>query len=105
MKIEWIMMAAFIGGLGIGVLKLYSFFPSKPLKDDDTTPESVELLERVMVESYTAGMSHSELYDAMRSHPEFDPVHFWRFNENRLLHLIEHYRFKHPDFFHQSIRM
>jgi hypothetical protein len=34
----------------------------------------------------------------MRAHPEFDSTHFWRFNENRLRHLIEHYRFKEPNF-------
>lgn len=96
--IEWIMMAAFVGGLGLAFWKLYLFFPKTPLADDDTTPESVELLERIMVESYREGISHSELYQAMQSHRDFDPKHFWRFNENRLRHLIEHYRFKDPNF-------
>lgn len=98
MKIESIMMIAFIGGLGLAVWKLYYFFPTKRLADDDTTPESVELLERIMVESYRDGISHAELYTAMQAHSDFNPEHFWRFNENRLRHLIEHYRFKNPDF-------
>lgn len=98
MKIEWIMMAAFIGGLILGVWKVYMFFPKTRLKDDDTTPESVERLEQIMIESYTAGMNRTQLYEAMTKHPDFDPVHFWRFNENRLIHLIDHYRFKYPGF-------
>ena len=96
--IEWIMMAAFVGGLGLGLWKVYAFFPNKPLADDDTTPESVELLERIMVESNHNGMSEEALYEQMLKHPDFDPQHFWRFNENRLRHLIEHYRFKDPSF-------
>ena len=96
--IEWIMMGAFIAGLGLSVWKLYYFFPTKRLDDDDTTPESIELLERIMVESDVPGQDHGALYKAMLSHPEFDPEHFWRFNENRLYHLIEHYRFKEPSF-------
>ncbi len=98
MDIEWIMMGSFVGGMGLAGWKLYAFFPSKRLADDDTTPESVELLERIMIESHSPKQSHTELYEAMRDHPEFDPRHFWRFNENRLRHLIEHYRFKDPDF-------
>ena len=98
MEIETIMMAAFAGGLGLAVWKLYYFLPTEPLSDDDTTPESVALLERIMVECHDPSMDHEALYNAMLEHPEFDREHFWRFNENRLLHLIEHYRFKDPDF-------
>lgn len=96
--IEWIMIAAFIGGLALSLYKVYLFLPQKPLADDDTTPKSVELLERIMIESYSEGMSHTELYEAMQAHRDFDPKHFWRFNLNRLRHLIEHYRFKDPSF-------
>jgi hypothetical protein len=77
---------------------VYLFLPQKPLADDDTTPESVALLERIMVESNQVGMSEEALYEQMLTHPEFDPKHFWRFNENRLRHLIEHYRLKEPNF-------
>lgn len=99
-KIEWLMMGAFVLGLGLSVWKLYAFFPTKRLPDDDTTPESVELLERIMVECDRAdpGISDEALYAAMTNHGDFDPRHFWRFNENRLLRLIEHYRFKEPNF-------
>ena len=96
--IEWVMMAAFIGGLALSLYKVYLFLPQKALADDDTTPESVELLERIMVESNQAEMSEETLYEQMLTHPEFDSKHFWRFNENRLRHLIEHYRLKEPNF-------
>jgi len=96
--IEWVMMAAFIGGLALSLYKVYLFLPQKPLADDDTTSESVELLERIMKESNKEGMSEEGLYEQMLTHPEFDPKHFWRFNENRLRHLIEHYRLKEPNF-------
>lgn len=94
------MLGSFVGGLILTVWKLYAFLPLRRLEDDDTTPESVELLERIMVETDRSapGMNDEALYAAMTRHPEFDPVHFWRFNPNRLRHLIEHYRFKHPDF-------
>jgi hypothetical protein len=97
-SIQWIMMAAFIAGLALSLYKVYLFLPQKPLADDDTTPESVALLEQIMVESNQEGMSDEELYEKMLTHPEFDSKHFWRFNENRLRHLIEHYRLKEPNF-------
>ncbi|MCK9374202.1 MAG: hypothetical protein M0P91_13550 [Sulfuricurvum sp.] len=98
--IEWIMMGAFIVALGLSVWKLYYFFPTERLADDDTTPESVELLERIMIECHQASplMSEEELYEAMKTHNDFDSAHFWRFNQNRLRHLITHYRLKAPEF-------
>ena len=92
------MMAAFIGGLALSLYKVYLFLPQKALADDDTTPESVALLEQIMVDSNQEGMSEEALYEQMLTHPEFDPKHFWRFNENRLRHLIAHYRLKEPNF-------
>lgn len=91
-------MAAFIAGLALSLYKVYLFLPQKPLADDDTTPESIALLEKIMVESHTEGISNEALYEEMLAHSEFDSKHFWRFNENRLRHLIEHYRLKEPNF-------
>jgi hypothetical protein len=96
--IELIMMLAFAGGLVLTLYKVYLFLPQKPLADDDTTPESIALLEKIMVESNQENMSDEILYETMLNHPEFDPKHFWRFNLNRLRHLIEHYRLKEPNF-------
>lgn len=93
-------MVAFIGGLVLAFYKLYLFFPKTQLKDDDTTPQSVALLEKILVETDTnyPHLTHEALYQKMKEHPEFDPQHFWRFNENRLHHLIEHYQVKEPLF-------
>ena len=96
--VELIMMIAFVGGLAISLYKIYLFLPQKPLADDDTTPESVTQLEKIMVESHAEGMSNEALYEKMLSHPEFDTKHFWRFNPNRLRHLIQNYRLKNPNF-------
>lgn len=98
--IEWIMLAAFIGGLGLAVAKFYLFFPSKQLHDDDTTPEAVEKLTRIMVETNLnyPGLSEEELLEKMKEHSDFDADHFWRFNHNRLRLLIERYRFSDPGF-------
>jgi hypothetical protein len=96
--VELIMILAFAVGLVLTLYKVYLFLPQKPLADDDTTPESVELLERIMVESNSPELDLAGLYEAMLKHPEFEPKHFWRFNENRLKQLIAHYRLKEPNF-------
>lgn len=96
--IEWIMLGAFIAALGLSAWKVYLFLPSKPLQDDDTTVQSVQQLEKIMLECNHNKMSEEELFEKMVQHPEFDPHHFWRFNLNRLRHLIRNYRFNDPDF-------
>lgn len=96
--IELIMMLAFTAGLVLMLYKVYLFLPQKPLADDDTTPESVTQLEKIMIESNQEGMSEEVLYKKMLAHPKFDSEHFWRFNENRLKQLIAHYRLKEPNF-------
>jgi hypothetical protein len=98
--IELIMMLAFAGGLVLTLYKVYLFLPQKPLADDDTTPESVKLLERIMVECNNdhSHLDEESLFQMMTQHHDFDPKQFWRFNENRLRHLIEHYRLREPNF-------
>ncbi|MFH0710636.1 MAG: hypothetical protein V2A75_10545 [Pseudomonadota bacterium] len=96
--IELIMMLAFAGGLVLTLYKVYLFLPQKPLEDDDTTSSSIEALEKIMVESNRDGITEEELFEKMRNHPEFDTKHFWRFNPNRLRHLIDNYRLKEPNF-------
>ena len=92
------MIGAFIGGLGVAVLKLYLFFPQTPLADDDTTPEAIDGLVKIMLECHREGLEVQELFEAMIGHPDFDSKRYWRFNLNRLLQLIERYRFTDPDF-------
>ena len=92
------MFAAFIAALALSAWKVYLFLPSKPLHDDDTTAASVQLLERIMLECNNDKMSEAELFEKMLLHPEFDPQHFWRFNLNRLRHLIQNYRLNNQNF-------
>lgn len=92
------MLGAFIVALGLSSWKMIAFLPSKPLADDDTTVESIELLEKIMVECNQEGMSEETLLETMKKHPEFDANHFWRFNPNRLRHLIDNYRLKNSKF-------
>lgn len=98
--IQWIMLSAFIGAVGLSVLKLSVFFPNKPLLDDDTTPQAVETLQRIMVECdrLHPNLDEEKLFQKMIEHSDFDSAFFWRFNLNRLRHLIKDYRLKDPHF-------
>ena len=98
MSIETIMIIAFIAGLGLALWKVYAFFPSKPLEDDDTTPETLRKLTSIMIEVHQPNMSHEALFEAMRQHPKFDEKKFWRFNHNKLHQLVLHHQFKDPLF-------
>lgn len=98
--IEWGMLGAFIVALGLSSWKMIAFLPSKPLSDDDTTVESIELLEKIMFESNQEGMSEEALLETMKRHAQFDANHFWRFNLNKLQQLIRSYRLKEPNFRH-----
>ena len=60
--------------------------------------ESVKLLEKIMIESNVPGIDEEALYEAMKRHRDFESAHFWRFNLNRLRHLIERYRLTDPNF-------
>lgn len=94
------MLGAFIIALGLTLLKLYVFFPNKPLLDDDTTPQAVAKLQNIMVECdrLSPHLDDESLFQHMTKHPDFDSTFFWRFNLNRLRHLIENYRIKEPSF-------
>lgn len=91
-------MGAFVAGLGLSAWKVYVFLPTKPLHDDDTTPQSIETLEKIMIDCNSVEITEEELFKKMLLHPEFDTHHFWRFNPNRLRHLINNYRLKDPSF-------
>ncbi len=98
--IQIVMMMVFIVALILGIWKIYAFLPNKPLADDDTTPEAVALLEKIMVEtdSNYPKCTEEDLYLFMQGHKLFDEEKFWRFNQNRLRQLIINYRFKEPSF-------
>ncbi len=100
--VEIVMMAAFVLALVFSVWKLYAFLPNKPLKDDDTTPRSVDTLKTIMYDVIHAGeLDEEAIVTKMKEHPKFDPEHFWRFNHNRLKQLLESHFLEHPH--HQNI--
>ncbi len=78
--------------------KVYAFIPNKLLNDDDTTPKSVETLEKIMIDCNSDEITEEKLFEKMLTHPDFNNQHFWRFNPNRLRHLIDNYRLKNPNF-------
>lgn len=94
------MLGAFILAVGLSLLKLYVFFSNKPLLDDDTTPQAVDKLQRILIECDRLDpyLDEENLFQKMVEHPDFDSAFFWRFNLNRLRHLIEDYRLIEPNF-------
>ncbi len=98
MGIETVMMLVFILALIITIWKLYVFLPNKTLADDDVNPRSTAELESIMLECVSDGVTERKaLFNAMQNHDLFDKKHYWRFNENRLNHLLHDYLIKNPD--------
>ncbi|MEA1918246.1 MAG: hypothetical protein U9N52_00255, partial [Campylobacterota bacterium] len=92
MEISTIMMIVFIIVFIISIWKIYVFLPDKRLIDDDTNATSVAELETLMLTCITSpSMSEKELFNAIIQHEAFDAKHYWRFNENRLKHLLHDY--------------
>lgn len=98
--IQWLMMSGFVAALGLSIWKFYLFLPNKPLPNDERDSQSVQKLQEIMVECNRIDpeMDEETLFQRMTEHNDFDSKYFWRFNLNRLRHLIEDYRFKDPDF-------
>ena len=102
-NIEILMMVAFIAALLISFWKIYAFLPKKALADDDTTSESINELTELMIscivdaheENYE--LSPLLLYEHMIAHEQFDQEHFWRFNQNKLNHLLSNYYAGNPE--------
>ncbi len=93
-----IMMGAFALTLVLSLWKIYKFLPNKQLEDDDNTLESFKQLTCIMLEvikQMPTPPNHQELFVGMQSHKDFDAKHFWRFNENKLLQLLQKYYILH----------
>jgi len=98
MEISTIMMIIFIIALIISMWKIYVFLPNKVLADDDTNKKAVAELEDIMLTCITkSSMSNQELFMAMKEHKDFDEKHYWRFNQNRLNHLLHTYFVKNAE--------
>jgi hypothetical protein len=98
--IQWLMLIGFTVALGLSLWKVYLFLPSKPLPNDERDPQSVQKLQHIMLEcnQINPDMDEEALFQKMTEHKDFDSKYYWRFNPNRLRHLIEDYRFKDQDF-------
>lgn len=105
MEIETIMSLFFVVGFIISMWKIYVFLPKTRLNDDDTTQDSIEELTALMLtcidEAYDSGvtLSHETLFEQIQEHDRFDKEHYWRFNQNRLNHLISRYYACNPGVF------
>jgi hypothetical protein len=95
-----LMLIFFIGLFLISIWKIYAFLPNEQLPDDDNTPEAKEeLLEIVLkvIKESRSTITLNELYEKVKKEENFDSKHFWRFNPNKLHHLLGEYYAKHPD--------
>ncbi|MBD3823679.1 MAG: hypothetical protein IE916_04140 [Epsilonproteobacteria bacterium] len=93
------MMIIFIIALIIGIWKIYVFLPNRALPDDDTTKEATQELESLMIHAivkHKGSLDQAALFDAIRELDGFDRKRFWRFNRNRLEHLLNRYYLLHP---------
>jgi len=99
LDIQTLMMVFFIIFLIISIWKIYAFLPNEQLKDDDTTKESqdelIDLMLNIILQN-SGKISVAELYEQMSNHDNFDKKHYWRFNQNRLNHLLGLYYVKYP---------
>ena len=94
------MIIAFVAGMALSIWKLYPFLTTKTLEDDDNTPEAKEALLNVVLDTikqHGPSLTLNELYIRTKEHPSFDKEHFWRFNPNKLKHLLDEYYMKHSD--------
>ena len=88
------MMIFFIISLVASVWKIYAFLPNKELEDDDTTKESQEELTNLILEiikNSDEKLNLNKLYNEILNSEKFDSKHYWRFNQNKLNQLLQHY--------------
>lgn len=93
------MVIFFVLFMVIGMWKIAVFLPNKQLADDDTTKESQNELQKLMLQiiiKNEGDLTLSQLYKKMEDDTTFDKKHFWRFNENKLQHLLNHYYILNP---------
>ena len=84
------MMIFFILLVAISFYKIRQFLPQEQLADDDTTKEATQELEKIILKiiKNNANLNLNELYEQIKNDTDFDAQHFWRFNQNRLNHLL-----------------
>jgi hypothetical protein len=90
---QTLMMLFFLLFLAISIWKISAFLPNKVLADDDTTEASHKQLLHIMLKTIQSNdnLNKKQLLELMKEDEEFDKSHFWRFNQNRLKHLLNQY--------------
>ena len=91
LDIQTWMMIFFILLLIVSFYKIRQFLPQEQLADDDTTKEATKELESIVLRILNTNkedLSTNELFELIKNDEEFDAKHFWRFNQNRLNHLL-----------------
>jgi hypothetical protein len=94
------MMLFFLLSLGASIWKIWAFLPNKELEDDDKTEEAESALKRLMLKVIVekkGELTNQELFIMMTEDSEFDSKLFWRFNLNRLNHLLRAYYRENPE--------
>ena len=89
---QTMMMLFFIFLVAISFYKIRQFLPQEQLADDDTTPEATQELERIIlkvIHTNKKELTLDTLFHLVKEDEDFNPQHFWRFNQNRLRHLLE----------------
>ena len=100
LSISTIMLLLFILFVSVGIWKVWAFLPNKRLSDDDTTREAKEELEGLMLKIIVQNkglIDEKELFSQMNKDEDFNSQLFWRFNLNKLLHLLSDYYMKNSD--------
>ncbi len=101
MSLQTVMFIVFILAFCLAIYKIYKFFPTEALADDDTDRASLDeltdLMIRVICEHNNSNLNSKQIADLMIAHRDFDSEHFWRFNQNRLNQLLTRYYLTHTD--------
>jgi len=95
-----LMLIFFIIFFVISVWKIYAFLPNKQLADDDTTKSSQDELINIIlkvIKNHDGDLTNEELFHKVQDDDSFDHQHFWRFNQNKLNQLLNHYYLENPD--------
>ena len=91
LDVETLMLVVFIIAFIISMWKIYPFLQTRTLKDDDTSPESQEELLNIIrkyINSDDKEIDTKILLEKIKNDEDFDKEHFWRFNQNKLNHLL-----------------
>lgn len=97
---QTIMSVFFILLLAISLYKIRQFLPQEQLADDDTTEESQNNLEYLMIrviQKNYGNLDNISLFEKMIEDEDFENERFWRFNHNKLNQLLNRYYIKNPD--------